>query len=57
MEVRQLSTRLGLEALIHDIGYARLPREWEKGKAYDHHYLKAFISFLAGRAPGAAKRA
>ena len=31
-------------------------QQWEENKIYDHHYLMAFISFLAGR-PGAAKGA
>jgi HD-GYP domain-containing protein (c-di-GMP phosphodiesterase class II) len=32
-------------------------QQWEKNKIYDHQYLMAFISFLAGVAPGAAKGA
>ncbi|MEW6657569.1 MAG: HD domain-containing phosphohydrolase [Thermodesulfobacteriota bacterium] len=32
-------------------------QHWEKSKVYDYHYLKAFISFLAGYSPGAAKGA
>jgi len=31
-------------------------QHWEKSKVYDHQYLKAFFSFLAGRGPRAAKR-
>jgi HD-GYP domain-containing protein (c-di-GMP phosphodiesterase class II) len=31
-------------------------QQWEESKIYDHHYLMAFITFLAGR-PGAAKSA
>ena len=31
-------------------------QQWEESKIYDHHYLMAFISFLAGR-PGAAQGA
>ena len=31
-------------------------QQWEENKIYDHQYLMAFISFLAGR-PGAAKSA
>lgn len=30
-------------------------QQWEESKIYDHHYLMAFISFLAGVAPGAVK--
>jgi HD-GYP domain-containing protein (c-di-GMP phosphodiesterase class II) len=32
-------------------------QHWEEKKLYDHQYLMAFISFLAGLAPGAAKSA
>lgn len=32
-------------------------QQWEEGNIYDHAYLLAFISFLAGRAPRAARGA